>query len=72
MVEYDWKIYYRYYDLLLPDVHRGPQYHQCVVSCPTIAERLGISVNTVAKYVGQLEEHGLTRTGHTDIFTKDD
>lgn len=45
--------------------------YQCVVSYPTIAERLGISVNTVAKYVGQLEEHGLIRTEHTDIVTKD-
>ncbi len=45
--------------------------YQCVVSYPTIAERLGISVNTVAKYVGQLEEHGLIRTEHTDVFTKD-
>ena len=45
--------------------------YQCVVSYPTIAERLGISVNTVAKYVGKLEEHGLIRTEHTDVFTKD-
>ena len=35
---------------------------QCVVSYPTIAEKLGISVNTVAKYVGKLEEHGLIIT----------
>ena len=45
--------------------------YQCVVSYPTIAERLGISVNTVAKYVAKLEEHGLIRTEHTDVFTKD-
>ena len=44
---------------------------QCVVSYPTIAEKLGISVNTVAKYVGKLEEHGLIITEHTDITTKD-
>ena len=44
--------------------------YQCVVSYPIIAERFGISVNTVAKYVGQLEEHGLIRIEHTDIFTK--
>ena len=36
-----------------------------------IAEKLGISVNTVAKYVGKLEEHGLIITEHTDITTKE-
>ena len=45
--------------------------YQCAANYPTIAERLGIFVNTVAKYVGQLEEYGLIRTEHTDIFTKD-
>lgn len=40
---------------------------QCVVSYPTIADKLGISVNTVAKYVGQLEEHGLIATERTDV-----
>ena len=44
---------------------------QCVVSYPTIADKLGISVNTVAKYVGLLEEHGLITTERTDVFTKD-
>lgn len=44
---------------------------QCVVSYPTIAETLGLSVNTVAKYVARLEEHGLIRTEHTDIITRD-
>lgn len=44
---------------------------QCVVSYPTIAEKLGVSVNTVAKYVGKLEEHGLIITEHTDITTKE-
>ena len=33
--------------------------YQCLVSYPTIARKLGISVNTVAKYVAALEEHGL-------------
>ena len=28
-------------------------------------------VNTVAKYVGLLEEHGLITTERTDVFTKD-
>lgn len=40
-------------------------------SYPTIAKKLGISVNTVAKYVAALEEHGLIRTEHTEIITKD-
>ena len=44
---------------------------QCVVSYPAIADKLGISVNTVAKYVGLLEEHGLITTERTDVFTKD-
>lgn len=38
---------------------------------PTIAKKLGISVNTVAKYVVALEEHGLIRTERTEIITKD-
>lgn len=45
--------------------------YQCLVSYPTIAERLGISVNTVAKYVGRLEEHGLIRREQTKIVTRD-
>ena len=40
--------------------------YQCIVSYPTIADKLGISVNTVAKYVGQLEEHALISTERTD------
>ena len=45
--------------------------YQCLVSYPTIAKKLGISVNTVAKYVAALEEHGLIRTERTEIITKD-
>ena len=45
--------------------------YQCIVSYPTIARKLGISVNTVAKYVAALEEHGLIRTERTEIITKD-
>ena len=45
--------------------------YQCVVSFPTIADKLGISVNTVAKYVRTLEERGLIRTERTDIMTRD-
>ena len=40
--------------------------YQCIVSYPTIARKLGISVNTVAKYVAALEEHGLIRTERGD------
>ena len=45
--------------------------YQCIVSYPTIAKKLGISVNTVAKYVAALEEHGLIRTERTEIITKE-
>ena len=45
--------------------------YQCIVSYPTIARKLGISVNTVAKYVAALEEHGLIRTERTEIITRD-
>ena len=45
--------------------------YQCIASYPTIAKKLGISVNTVAKYVAALEEHGLIRTERTEIITKD-
>ena len=44
---------------------------ECVTSYPKIAQKLGLSVNTVAKYVVKLEEHGLIRTEHTDIITRD-
>ena len=45
--------------------------YQCLVNYPTIARKLGISVNTVAKYVAALEEHGLIRTERTEIITRD-
>lgn len=45
--------------------------YQCIVSYPTIAKKLGISVNTVAKYVAALEEHGLIRAERTEIITKE-
>ena len=44
---------------------------QCLASYPTIAEKLGLSVNTVAKYVAKLEEHGLISAERTSIVTKD-
>lgn len=43
---------------------------ECVTSYPKIARKLGLSVNTVAKYVSKLEEHGLITTEHTNIITK--
>ena len=45
--------------------------YQCLASYPTIAKKLGLSVNTVAKYVAALEEHGLIRTERTEIVTRD-
>ncbi|MFR5844427.1 MAG: winged helix-turn-helix transcriptional regulator [Oscillospiraceae bacterium] len=36
-----------------------------------MAKKLGISVNTVAKYVAALEEQGLIRTERTEIITRD-
>ena len=45
--------------------------YQCLASYPTIAKKLGLSVNTVAKYVAALEEHGLIRTERTEIVTKE-
>ena len=44
---------------------------QCLASYPTIARKLGLSVNTVAKYVAALEEHGLIRTERTEIVTRE-
>lgn len=45
--------------------------YQCIASYSTIANKLGIASNTVAKYVRQLEEKGLICTEHTEIVTKD-
>ena len=45
--------------------------YQCLASYPTLAKKLGLSVNTVAKYVAALEEHGLIRTERTEIVTKE-
>ena len=43
---------------------------QCHPSEATIAKRLHLSHNTVAKYVRLLEERGLIITEHTKIITK--
>ena len=45
--------------------------YQCYPSYKTIAKNVGLALNTVRKYVRQLEEHGLIRTEHTMITTKD-
>ena len=45
--------------------------YQCYPSYKTIAKNVGLAPNTVRKYVQQLEEHGLIRTEHTMITTKD-
>lgn len=45
--------------------------YQCYASFSTIADKLGISANTVSKYVKELEQHGLIRTEHTLITTVD-
>ena len=42
-----------------------------MVSYPTIPAKLEIPVNTAAKYVGLLEEHGLIVTERTDAITRD-
>ena len=46
--------------------------NQCHPSEATIAKRLHLSRNTVAKYVRLLEERGLIITEHTKIITKND
>ena len=45
--------------------------YECLTSYSKIAKKLGLSINTVAKYVSKLEEHGLIQTEHTQIITQD-
>ena len=45
--------------------------YQCHPSYATIGKAVGMSRNTVAKYVRQLEEKGLIRTEHTTVTLKD-
>ena len=47
------------------------QTYQCLASYRMIGEAIGRSVNTVRKYVMELEERGLIRTERTTITTKD-
>ena len=46
--------------------------YQCYPSYKTIGHAIGMSENTVAKYVRQLEEKGLIRTEPTMVRSKDD
>ncbi len=45
--------------------------YQCVVSYRTIGEAVGMSVNTMRKYVTELEGRGLIRTERTTVTTQD-
>lgn len=45
--------------------------YQCVVSYRTIGEAVEMSVNTVRKYVTELEDRGLIRTERTTVTTWD-
>ena len=44
--------------------------HQCWPSYKTIGKAVGMSENTVAKYVASLERRGLIRTEPTTVTTK--
>ena len=44
--------------------------HQCWPSIKTIGEAVGMSENTVRKYIRQLEERGLITTEPTEVITK--
>ena len=44
--------------------------HQCWHSIKTIGHAVGMSENTVSKYVRSLEEKGLIRTEPTEVITK--
>ena len=54
--------------LLLREDRRS---YQCVASYRTIGEAVGMSVNTVRKYVTELEDRGLIRTERTTVTTRD-
>ncbi len=44
--------------------------HQCWPSYKTIGKAVGMTENTVAKYVGSLERKGLIQTENTTVTTK--
>ena len=47
------------------------QTYQCTASYRTIGHASGMSVNTVRKYVAELEERGLIITERTTVTTRD-
>ena len=47
------------------------QTYQCTASYRTIGHATGMSVNTVRKYVVELEERGLVTTERTTVTTRD-
>ena len=47
------------------------QTYQCTASYRTIGHATGLSVNTVRKYVAELEERGLIITERTTVTTRD-
>ena len=44
--------------------------HQCWPGIKTIGQAVGMSENTVRKYIRQLEERGLIATDPTEVITK--
>ena len=44
--------------------------HQCWPSCKTIGEAVGMSENTVRKYLRWLENRGMVYTEPTEVITK--
>ncbi len=57
------------YSYLLYCEHRKT--YQCYPSYQTIGNAVGMSINTVRKYVAELEEQGLIVTESTSIITRD-
>ncbi len=45
--------------------------YECMASYKTMGEAVGMSVNTVRKYVMELEERNLIRTERTTVTTRD-
>ena len=45
--------------------------HQCWPSYKTIGKAVGISENTVSKYIGELVDKGLIRAEYTSVITRD-
>lgn len=48
----------------------GRKTHQCWPSIKTIGQAVGMSENTVRKYIRRLEERGLITTEPTEVITK--